>query len=47
MEENYFEFDQQYYRHTDGLAMGAPTSLILAKTYIQHMEYKQIYPIPN
>jgi hypothetical protein len=25
--------------------MGAPTSSILAKTYVQHMEHTQIYPI--
>jgi hypothetical protein len=25
--------------------MGAPTSAILAETYIQYMEHKQIYPI--
>jgi hypothetical protein len=25
--------------------MGAPTSSILAGTYLQHMEHKQIYPI--
>jgi hypothetical protein len=25
--------------------MGAPTSSVLAETYIQHMEHKQIYPI--
>jgi hypothetical protein len=30
---------------TNGLAMGASTSAILAETYIQHVEHKQIYPI--
>jgi hypothetical protein len=25
--------------------MGAPTSAILAETYVQHMECKQIYPV--
>jgi hypothetical protein len=34
--------DQQYYKQAEGLAMGAPTSAILAETYIQHMEHKQI-----
>jgi hypothetical protein len=42
MEQNYFQFDQQYYKQTDGLPMGAPTSL-LAEIYIQPMEHKQIY----
>lgn len=45
MEENYFKVDQEYYKQTDGLAKGAPSSSILAETYIQHLEHKQIYPI--
>jgi hypothetical protein len=45
MEQNYFQFDQQYYEHTDGLAINFPTSSILAETHMQHIEYKQIYPI--
>jgi hypothetical protein len=45
MEQNYFQFNQQYYKQTEGLAMGAPTSAILAETYIQHMEHKHLYPI--
>jgi hypothetical protein len=32
-ERNYFQFDQQYYKQTEGLAMGAPTSAILAELY--------------
>jgi hypothetical protein len=43
MEQNYFKFEQ-YYKQMEGLAMDAPTSAILAKTYIQHVEHKQIYP---
>jgi hypothetical protein len=45
MEQNYFQFDQKYYKQTEGLAMGTPTSAILADTFIQHMEFKHIYPI--
>jgi hypothetical protein len=45
LEQNYFQFDQQYYKQTEGLVMGAPTSAILAETFIQHMEHKQLYPI--
>jgi hypothetical protein len=44
MEQNYFQVNEQYYAQT-GLAMGAPTSAILAEVYIQHMEHKQLYPI--
>jgi hypothetical protein len=45
MDQNYFQFNQQYYKQTSGVAMGAPTSAILAETYLQHMEHMQIYPI--
>jgi hypothetical protein len=44
-EQNYFQVNEQYYEQTEGLAMGAPTSAILAEVYIQHMEHKQLYPI--
>jgi hypothetical protein len=47
MEQNYFQFDQKYYKQMEGLAMGAPTSAILAETFIQHMEHKYTYPILN
>jgi hypothetical protein len=45
IEQNYFQFVYQYYKQTDGLAMGAPSSSVLAATYIQHMKHKQMYPI--
>jgi ABC-type Na+ transport system ATPase subunit NatA len=45
MKQNYFQVHQEYYEQTDGLSMGAPTSSMLAETYMQHMEHKQIYPI--
>jgi glutamine synthetase type III len=44
-EQNCFQFDQQYYKQTEGLAMGAPTLSVLAEAHMQHMEHKQIYPI--
>jgi hypothetical protein len=47
MEQNYFQFDQKYYKQMEGLAMGAPTSAMLAETFIEHMEHKYIYPILN
>jgi hypothetical protein len=34
MEQNYFQFNQQYCKQIDGLAMGAPTSATLAKTHM-------------
>jgi hypothetical protein len=33
LEQNYFQFDREYYKQTDGLAMGVPTSTILAEMY--------------
>jgi hypothetical protein len=43
--QNCFQDDKEYYKETDGLAMGTPTSSILTETYIQHIEHTQIYPI--
>jgi uncharacterized coiled-coil protein SlyX len=45
MKQNFFQFDQQYYEQTEGLAMGAPISAILAEVFIQYMEHKYIYPV--
>jgi hypothetical protein len=42
MIQNYFQFDQQYYEQTEGLAMGAPISAILAEVFIQYMEHKYV-----
>jgi hypothetical protein len=44
LEQNYFQTDE-YYKQTDGLAMGAPTSATIAETYMQYMEHTQIYSI--
>jgi hypothetical protein len=44
MEQNYFQFNQEYYKQIDGLAMGAPSS-ILAEIYVQNMEHTNVYPI--
>jgi hypothetical protein len=45
IEQGYLKFDQQYYKQTEGLVMGAPTSSKLAEVYIQYMEHKQLYPV--
>jgi hypothetical protein len=45
IEQNYIQSDQKYCKQTEGLAMGAPTSAILAETFIQHMEHEYLYPI--
>jgi hypothetical protein len=45
MKQNYFQFNQEYYKQVDGLVMGDPTSSIFAEVYIQNMEHTKIYPI--
>jgi hypothetical protein len=45
LEQNYFQFKNQFYKQNDGLAMGAPTSAILAETFVQYLEHTVIYQI--
>lgn len=40
-----FQFDQKYYKETEGLSKGAPTFTILAEVCLQHIEHKQLYPV--
>jgi hypothetical protein len=42
LEQNYFEFHNQYYVQTIGLAMGASTSAILSEIYLHHLEHTRI-----
>jgi hypothetical protein len=37
IKQSYFQFDQQYYEQTEGLAMGAPISAILTEIFIQYI----------
>jgi hypothetical protein len=41
IDQNYFQFDLHYIK-SDGLAMGAPTSAILAETCIPNMKHTNI-----
>jgi hypothetical protein len=43
LQQNYFQFDNQYYKQNIGLAMGAPKSAIIAETYLHSIEHNQIY----
>jgi hypothetical protein len=45
MEQNYFQFKQQCYKQTTGLAMGTSISAILAEVYIPYIEHKKLYPV--
>lgn len=37
LEQNYLKFNHQFYKQNQGLAMGAPKSVILAETFIQYV----------
>jgi hypothetical protein len=45
LNQNYFQYNNELYSQEEGLAMGAPTSSILADIYIQHLEHNGIIQI--
>jgi hypothetical protein len=45
LEQNYIKHNGKLYKQNDGLAMGAPTSAILAKTFIQNLKHTIIVDI--
>jgi hypothetical protein len=45
LNQNYIQFDNEYYRQNDGLAMGAPTSAVITEIFIQHLEHTKIIEI--
>jgi hypothetical protein len=45
MKQNYFQFNDNVYTQTKGLAMGAPTSSVLSEIYLQFIEYTTIFNI--
>jgi hypothetical protein len=47
LNQNYFYHDNKYYEQTNGLAMGAPTSALLADFFLQYIEHNFIIPIIN
>jgi hypothetical protein len=42
IEQNYFEMDSKFYHQSEGLAIGAPSSALLAEIYLQSLEHNQI-----
>ena len=42
LDQNYFEFDNQYYLQSEGLPMGGPLSSIISEIYLQDYENKFI-----
>jgi hypothetical protein len=39
IEQNYFKMNSKYYHQSEGLAMGAPSSALLAEIYLQFLEH--------
>jgi hypothetical protein len=47
LRQNYFSFQNDIYKQTTGLAMGAPTSAILSEIYLQYIEHTLLINILN
>jgi hypothetical protein len=45
IEQNYFQFEDNYYSQESGLAMGSPMSSIFSEIYLLYMENTAIYDI--
>jgi hypothetical protein len=45
LDQNYFQYNNEIYSQKEGLAMGAPTTSILAEIYIQYPEHNGIIQI--
>jgi hypothetical protein len=45
IQQNYFQFQNQFFIQENGLAMGAPTSSVFSEIFLQHMENTTIYKI--
>jgi coproporphyrinogen III oxidase-like Fe-S oxidoreductase len=45
LEQNYIQFNNQYYKQNDCLAMGVHASAILAEVFIQYIENTRIIKI--
>jgi hypothetical protein len=45
LDQNYFQYNNELYSQNEGLAMGAPTSSILAEIYIQYLEHNGIIQV--
>ena len=47
MQQNYFRFNDQYFRQKEGLAMGSPLSPLMAEIFMDHFERKYVVGEPN
>jgi hypothetical protein len=42
LEQKYLQFNNKSFKQNKGLTMGAPTTAILAETFIQHLKHTRI-----
>jgi hypothetical protein len=47
VEQNYIQFDSEYYKQNDGIAMGPPTYAILEEIFIQYLEHIKVIEVLN
>jgi hypothetical protein len=45
LKQNYFQFRQNIYTQKEDLGMGAPTSLVFSKIYLQYIEHTLLFDI--
>jgi hypothetical protein len=45
LSQNYFQFNKQYCKQAEGLAVGAPSSALLAEIFLQNLEHNNIQNI--
>ena len=47
LKNTYFSFQDQFYEHVEGAAMGSPVSPIVANLYMEFLEHKALSTAPN
>ena len=47
LKNTYFSFQDQFYEHVEGAAMGSPVSPIVANLYMEYLEQKALSTVPN
>ena len=47
LKNKYFSFQDQFYEHVEGAAMGSPVSSIVANLYMKYLEQKALSIAPT
>ena len=47
LKNTYFSFQDQFYEHVVGAAMGSPVSPFMANLYMEYLEQKALSTTPN